>query len=99
MVMLGDLVEFLLVVFYAVVLVGGALWFIHLILTNRRWKRVFGAELEILFARIEDENVRRKVAELLMLSSFREGYPKDIREILEREAGRKFDEVMREYGF
>lgn len=69
-----------------------------LIRQRRKWEQEFMEEAALLLMRMENPNIRRKLAEVLLLASWRDGYPKKVRELLEMHAGAKMREVWERHG-
>ena len=76
-----------------------ALWFYFWVWKPaRKWRDVFLGEATLVLARLQEEKLHQKVAELLILSLWRMEPSKPIRELLETYAGKKMEEVYAEYG-
>lgn len=64
----------------------------------RKWRRIFTENAALVLARLIDEGLHQKVAELLILSFWRMELHEDLRKLLETYAGRSMEEVYEEYG-
>lgn len=63
----------------------------------KRWKGEFLEEVAVTLAALEPSQ-RERVARTLLLAAWREGYPREIRDVIERNAGASMEEVWAEYG-
>ena len=64
----------------------------------KKWRAIFLENAALLLARLRDEGLDQKVAELLILSFWRTEPHKQLRELLETYAGRSMEEVYASYG-
>ena len=72
-------------------------WTVRTVRRINRWKEAFKTDASMILSALEDP-ARERVARLLLLAGYGEGYPREIRELLEYYARAEEGEVWEQHG-